>query len=266
MLARKEHASDADRRLHGAGVFDEGFVPGYGRRKRRPGFGLRPRQPFREGGHGFPFLLADASAAHHEAVGGRVMAGVEFRDVGPRQAVVIVFVGRNAVGVFGTEHRPGERFAGFDVHFRALDGQPLFALGAVGAQLLLRKCRMQEHLLGHGQRLSEEFGERAEADIGVVPVDVDVEIGAVIVELFGDLLRRHVARAFREHVRSGRCREGNPLHGRSGAEHEGDAQHFEVVRGERVERGAVGERRLFGLRDLDGRGYYERRLCHLLAL
>ena len=82
----------------------------------------------------------------------------------------------------------------------------------------------------------------------------------------GDLLRRHVARAFREHVRSGRCREGNPLHGRSGAEHEGDAQHFEVVRGERVERGAVGERRLFGLRDLDGRGYYERRLCHLLAL
>jgi hypothetical protein len=168
--------------------------------------------------------------------------------------------------VFGTEHRSGERFAGFDVHFRALDGQPLFALGAVGAQLLLRKCRMQEHLLGHGQRLSEEFGERAEADIGVVPVDVDVEIGAVIVELFGDLLRRHVARAFREHVRRGRCREGNPLHGRSGAEHEGDAQHFEVVRGERVERGAVGERRLFGLRDLDGRGYYERRLCHLLAL
>ena len=219
----------------------------------------------REGGHGFPFLLADASAAHHEAVGGRVMAGVEFRDVGPRQAVVIVFVGRNAVGVFGTEHRPGERFAGFDVHFRTLDGQPLFALGAVGAQLLLGERGAEQNLLRHGERRVEEFREGGEIDVGVVAVDVHVVPRAVIVESFGDLLCRHVVRAFGEEVGGGRRREGRLLKGRPGAEDERDAQHLEVLRGECVKPDAVGQRRAAGFGDLDLRGRYAG-LCHFLAL
>ena len=87
-----------------------------------------------------------------------------------------------------------------------------------------------------------------------------------IYEPFGDLVCRHVACPLGEHVGGGRRREGNPLHGRSGAEHEGDAQHFEIVRGERVERRTVCQQALSGLCDLNVGGYYEGWLCHFFAL
>ena len=52
---------------------------------------------------------------------------------------------------------------------------------------------------------------------------------------------------------------------RSGAEDERDAQHLEIVGGERVESDAVGQRRAAGFGDLDLRGSYAG-LCHFLAL
>ena len=51
----------------------------------------------------------------------------------------------------------------------------------------------------------------------------------------------------------------------SGAEYERDAQHLEIVGGERVESDAVGQRRAAGFGDLDLRGSYAG-LCHFLAL
>ena len=72
------------------------------------------------------------------------------------------------------EHRPGERLAGLDIDLRAVDGQPLFALGCIGAQLLLGKGRAEQQLFGHGERLGEEFREGGEIDVGVVAVDIDV--------------------------------------------------------------------------------------------
>ena len=163
------------------------------------------------------------------------------------------------------EQRPCEGLAGLHVDLRPLDRQPLSAFGGVGAQLLLGECGAEQDLFRHGERRVEEFREGGEIDVGVVAVDVHVVPRAVVVELFGDLVRRHVARAFGEEVGGGRRREGRLLEGRSGAEDERDAQHLEIVGGERVESDAVGQRRAAGFGDLDLRGSFAG-LCHFLAL
>ena len=266
MLAREKQPSDADRRLYGARMVDPHFVLRHGCRERDAGLGFAPRQPFRQRRDGLPFVVADAPAAYREPVVRRVVAFIKRRYIPAREFIVLGFVGRDAVGVRGPEKGAGESLAGLGVDLRAFDGQPLLALGAVGAQFLLGENGVQEYLFCYGERFVEEFGEHAETDVGIVAVDVDVVVRAVIVEPFGDLVRRHVACPLGEHVGGGRRRERNPLHGRSGAEHEGDAQHFEVVRGERVERRAVCQQALPGLCDLDVGGYYEGWLCHFFAL
>ena len=190
--------------------------------------------------HGLQLVVADAPAAYREPVVRRVVAFIKRRYIPAREFIVLGFVGRDAVGVRGPEKGAGESLAGLGVDLRAFDGQPLLALGAVGAQFLLGENGVQEYLFGYGERFVEEFGEHAETDVGIVAVDVDVVVRAVIVEPFGDLVRRHVARAFGEKVGGGRRREGRLLEGRSGAEDERDAQHLEIVGGERVESDAVG--------------------------
>ena len=215
--------------------------------------------------HGFQLVVADAPAAHDEAVFGGVEPFVETGHVLAREAVVGLFVRRDAVRMPLPEQRPGERFAGLHLDLRPFDRQPLFAFGGVGAQLLLGERGAEQDLLRHGERRVEEFREGGEIDVGVVAVDVHVVPRAVIVESFGDLLCRHVVRAFGEEVGGGRRREGCLLKGRPGAEDERDAQHLEVLRGECVEPDAVGQRRAAGFGDLDLRGRYAG-LCHFLAL
>ena len=163
------------------------------------------------------------------------------------------------------EQRPGKGFAGFYVDLRPLDRQPLPAFGGVGPQFLFGERGAEQDLLRHGKRLVEELRERGEVDVGVVAVDVYVVPRPVVVELFGDLLRRHVACAFRQQVGGGRRREGRLLYSRPGTEDERNAKHLEIVRGERVEADAVGQRRADGLRDFDLRGCYAG-WCHFFAL
>ena len=266
VLARKEQPSDPQRRLHGAGVSDERFVFGD-----RGGKRCRDRisavlNPFGQGRYGLPLPLADPAAAYHEAVLRRIAAAVELHHVGARQTVVLRLVVRRAVGVLRPEQGPGEGFARLDVHLRAVDGQPLLPLGAVGAQLLLGEGGAQQDVFGHGERLGEEFREGGEIDVGVVAVDVHVVPRAVVVQPFGDLGGRHLRRPLREQVRGGRGREGRALHGRSGAEYERDAQHLEILRGERVEADAVSEEGLRRCGNLDFGVRYAGLSCHLRAL
>ena len=216
--------------------------------------------------NGLQFPVADAPAADDETVLGRVAAAGELRDVRACQPVVGRLVRRDAVGMLRPEHRPGERFAGLDIDLRAVDGQPLFALGGIGAQLLLGKGRAEQQLFGHGERLGEEFREGGEIDVGVVAVDIDVVPRAVVVELFGDLCRGHRLRPFGKEVGCRRGREGDLLHGGSGTEDERDAQHLELVGRERVERHTVRQHRPRGLLYLDFRGGDLWLSCHFRAL
>ena len=246
-------------------MFDERRVRGLGRREPDRRFGFPVGELRREGPDGLQFVLPDAAAAYDETVFGGVEPPVEIGHGFAREVVVFAFVRRDAVGVVRPEQRPGEGFAGLDIDFRAVDRQPLFAFGGVGAQLLFGEHGAEQNLFRHGERPVEEFREGGEIDIGVVAVDVDIVPRAVVVELFGDLAGRHVARAFGEQIGRRRCREGHLLEGRSGSEDERDAQHFELLRSERVEGDAVGQQRLCGLGDLDLRGGYAG-LCHFFVL
>ena len=254
MLPREEEPSEAQRRLHGPGMFDEDPVLGHGCREGFPD-GVSARGDLlgkgRDGGH---LVRPDAAAADDEAVFGGVVAAVECHDVVAREEVVGALVGRDAVGVRCAEEGPGKGLAGPDVDLRALDREALAPLGGIDAQLPFGKCRAEEDLPGHVERLIEELREGGEIDVGVVAVDVHVVPRAVVVELFGNLLRRHAGAALREEVRGGRGREGHLLAGRSGAEDERDAQHPEVVRGQRVEVDAVAQGRAPGLLEFDLRG------------
>ena len=49
--------------------------------------------------------------------------------------------------------------------FRAVDRQPLFAFGGVGAQLLFGEHGAEQNLFRHGERPVEEFREGGEIDI-----------------------------------------------------------------------------------------------------
>ena len=265
MRAREQQAADAQRRLHGPRVLDERRMRGLGRGEGGRRFGRAAGDPSGKLRHGLQLVVADAPAAHDEAVFGGVEPAVEPRHVVAREAVVGLLVRRDAVRMPLPEQRPCEGLAGLHVDLRPLDRQPLSAFGSVGAQLLLGECGAEQDLLRHGEGRVEEFREGGEIDVGVVAVDVHVVPRAVVVELFGDLVRCHVARAFGEEVGGGRRREGRLLKGRSGAEDERDAQHLEIVGGERVESDAVGQRRAAVFGDLDLRGRYAG-LCHFLAL
>ena len=153
------------------------------------------------------------------------------------------------------EKRAGEGFAGLGLDLHALDAQPLLALFAVGGDLLFGKEGVKQDLFGDGERLPEIFRQGTEADVDVVAVDVHVEIGAVEVELFGDLLRGHVARPLAQQV--GR-RRGD-------AEDEADAHDLEFRGAERVDRHAVGERAVEGFVERYVRRSGELRLFHRVA-
>lgn len=189
-------------------MVDPRFVLRHGCRERWPASGLRRGQPFRQRRDGLPFVVADAPAAYREPVVRRVVAFIKRRYIPARELIVLGFVGRDAVGVRGPEKGAGESLAGLGVDLRAFYGQPLLALGTVGVQFLFGENGVQEYLFGYGERFVEEFGERAEADVGIVAVDVDVVVRAVVIEPFGDLVRRHVARPLGEHVGGGDAEKG----------------------------------------------------------
>ena len=242
-----------ERLVDGLGIRECGGAPG-----RAVGKLLRKRPD------GLQFMRADPAAAYHEAVFGGVEPPVEGGDILARQRVVETLVGRDAVGVPGTEEGPGKGFAGLDVDLRAVDGQPLFAFGGVGPQLRLGEGRAEQDLRGDVERSVEEFRERGEVDVGVVAVDVHVIPRTVVVELFGDLLGAPAVGAFGQQIRGCRGREGDGLHGRAGAEDERDAQHLEIRRRERVEGDAVAEDPFFGLPDVDFR-WGDAGRCHFFA-
>ena len=266
MLAREEQAADAQRRLHGPRVCDPHVVRGLDRRKGRGGALRAAGQGSGQRLDGGALRGADAAAADDDAPLGRVVTAVEGLDLAAREAVVGLGGRRGAVGMAGAEQRRGKGFAGLDVNLRAVDLEPLPPLGAVGAQLLFGKGRVEEDLRGDAERLGGELREHGEVDVGVVAVEVDVVPRAVEVELFGDLLRRHRAGPLREEVRRGRGREGCLLHGRSGAEDERDAQHLELVGREQVERCTVGQQVAFCAGNVDRRRGHGLRMYHFFAL
>ena len=191
------------------------------------------------------------------------MPRVEVREVVAHETVVVLLVGDDAVGVGRAEQGAGERLPRARIDLRALYGQLLPPFGAVGGQFVLGEAGVQQDLLGDLQRAAEVARERAEAEIGVVAVDADVVVGAEEVEPFGDLAGREVAAPFGQQVGRGRGDERLPLPGRAGTEQKRNAGHFEVVRSERIEIDAVGQRAVRGLHEFDGLGGPEGRLCHL---
>ncbi len=231
-------------------------------------FGPRAaRQPCGEVRHRVALGVADAAAAHHEAVVGGVEPCVVGLDVGACEAVVLPGGRRDAVGVLLAEHAGGEAFAGPGFDFRALDGQLLAPAGAVGAELLLGKEGPQQDVGGHVERLAEELREGAETEVHEVAVDRHLVVGAVVVEPLGDAAGRHAGAALGQHVGRDRRGEGPVLVDRARAEHERHAQHFELVGGQQVERNAVGEAEAphGGHAQGVGQGGYGG-TCHFLAL
>ena len=87
----------------------------------------------------------------------------------------------------------------------------------------------------------------------------------MVVELFGDLGRGHRLRPFGKEVGCRRGREGDLLHGGSGAEDEREAQDFEIVGRNGVEGGSVRERMALGAGYIDLAGSDQGRLFHCLA-
>ena len=122
-----------------------------------------------------------------------------------------------------------EGLAGQRVDLRALHGQLLPTLAAVGLHLVLGENGPQENLLGGFQRLAEIAAQGAEADVYVVAVEARLEIGAVEIELFGDLPAGQARTPFGEQVGRRAGDERGVLGDRSGVEYEADADHFEVV-------------------------------------
>ena len=202
------------------------------------------------------------AAAHHETVAGGIVACVEIEQVVAREVVVGCFGPCYSVGVRRAEKRAGEGFAGLGLDLHALDAQPLLALFAVGDDLLFGKEGVKQNLFGDGERLPEIFRQGTEADVDVVAVDVHVEIGAVEVELFGDLLRGHVARPLAQQVGRRRGDERLALLRRAGAEDEADAHDLEFRGAERVDRHAVRERAAEGFVERYVRRNGELRLFH----
>ena len=195
----------------------------------------------------------------------QLRAVVKVDQVVAREVVVRLFGRRYAVGMFRAEERAGEGFAGFGLDLHTLDAQPLLAFFAVGDDLLFGERGVKQNLFGDGERLPEVFRQGAETEIDVIAVDVHVEIGAVEVELFGDLLRGHVARSFAQQVGRRCSDEGFALLRRTGAEDKGEAHHFELRGRQGVDFDAVRKRAAQGLGQRDVRRGGKQGLFHHFA-
>ena len=144
------------------------------------------------------------------------------------------------------EEGSGEGLAGQRVDLRALHGQLLPPLAAVGLHLVFGENGPQQNLLGGLQRLAEVAAERTEADVDEVAVEARLEVGAVEVELFGDLAAGHARAPLGEQVGRRAGDERRTLGDRPGVEYEADADHLEVVGPQGVEFQSVPERQSLG--------------------
>lgn len=222
-------------------------------------------EAFGERDDGLQVRVGDVAAAHGQAIPGRVVCAVHLRQVFAREGVVSRLVIGNPIGMLLAEEGLGQRFACFRIHLEPLDGQPLLAFAAVGIHLVLRKNGPEQDAFGHFERRQEELGQGAEAQVNIVAIDVHVVVGAVKIEFFGDLLRVHVPAALAQQVGCRRGRKGDALHGGAGAEYETQAQHLELVVGQRVQLDAVAKRLSAGHRHVEPVGSTQGRLFHRLA-
>ena len=111
----------------------------------------------------------------------------------------------------GAKYGVGKVLASYGFHLAALDGELLATLVAIGGYLSIGKGGAQDNLLDDFCGLGKEFRQGAECYVGVVAVDINVEIGTIVVQSLGNLLRGHIQAAFSQHVGRSRSGEGVAL-------------------------------------------------------
>ena len=113
---------------------------------------------------------------HHHAI----LCGVSLHIVRFEVAVRKVGVGTlgvgDAVGVILSEDSLREVFAGLSLDFAALDRELLAALVAIGSHFALGECRVEDNLLDNLGGLGEELRQCAKGYIGVISINVYVEV------------------------------------------------------------------------------------------
>ena len=156
-----------------------------------------------------------------------------------------------------SEKSLGEEFAYLGGDSTPFDGQPLLAFGAIDGDLFFGEGGVQQDLFGELEGGGEELFEATERDDGIIAIDVDVVIGAVEIDFFGDLLGCQVLSPFTEQVECGRGDERSRLVCRSGCKYETDAEYLLTGCADMVESDTVGKFRSGGDRQIDLSGNYD---------
>ena len=92
-----------------------------------------------------------------------------------------------AVGVRSSEECLGETLTRLGRGFATLDFEVLTTLACIDSQLIGVEQRVEQYLLERLYTLVKESRKRAKRDNRVVAVEIDLEIGAVVVQCLGYL-------------------------------------------------------------------------------
>ena len=127
------------------------------------------------------YIFGDITAAHNDAVGCSVAAAIVLHEVFATKGVVLLLGVGYAIRVLFAKHRLSKNLACDGLHLATLNGELLATFLTIGGNLLFGESGVEQHLFDDLRRGLEKLAQRAEGDIGVVAVDVDIEIGAIVV-------------------------------------------------------------------------------------